>query len=347
MSAEQQLIMLDPRALIAGGQKVRSEEGDLEGLADTIRQHGVLQPLGVTRDQYGYRLVYGHRRRDAAIIAGLREVPCILLEAVSEDEAVVPQVLENLQRLDLNDMDKSNAFGILLNRLTAEGLSQGDALDSLAHTLGLSVRQIQRYLRLRTLSNETQQLISQDLLSVTQAQHLAELTPADRQNAVATLVAEENLSAAETGRLCEALRRNTNIDPAVALAMLRRGERVPRVEVHVTEAVPQFSTGTAAIETQAPWDEPDQTDDEQEPDGAETADEPVMPAPLTHDGNRIRKIHSLDSFMDELQRLAACVQEGDLQRLISQDPAAGIKLKLALRQCKFLAEALAALVALE
>lgn len=51
--------------------------------------------------------------------------------------------------------------------------------------------------------------------------------------------------------------------------------------------------------------------------------------------------------MDELQRLAACVQEGDLQRLISQDPAAGIKLKLALRQCKFLAEALAALVALE
>ncbi|MCE5259636.1 MAG: ParB N-terminal domain-containing protein, partial [Chloroflexi bacterium] len=59
--SDQRLVYLDPRELISSGRKVRSKEGDLDGLAATIRQHGLLQPLGVTQDAYGYRLVFGHR----------------------------------------------------------------------------------------------------------------------------------------------------------------------------------------------------------------------------------------------------------------------------------------------
>ncbi len=347
MMSDQRLVYLDPREIISSGRKVRSEEGDIAGLAATIRQHGLLQPLGVTQDAYGYRLIYGHRRRDAAIVAGMERVPCILVDAVSEDEAVVPQVLENLQRLDLNDMDKCRAFSVLLARLISQGTAHGEALNSLADTLGLSVRQIQRYLRLSTLNAQVQQLIAQDALSVTQAQHLAEITPQDRQLAVAELVVEESLSAAETGRLCEGLRRNKNIEPATALAMLRRGERIPVVEMRVSETVPQFNAAPAVSEAEAPWEEPGGDDgvERVEPDN-DREDDAAPFAPVTQDGNRVRRIHSLDSFMDELQRLTACVQEGDLQHLIEQDEGASLKLTLAARQLKFLAEAVSALAAL-
>ena len=348
MPTEQRITYLNPREIISSGRKVRSDEGDLEGLAETIRQHGLLQPLGVTRDPTGYRLVYGHRRRDAAIIAGLVRVPCILLDDLSEEEAVIPQVLENLQRLELNDMDKSQAFGLLLDRLTHQGLAQSEALDSMARTLGLSVRQIQRYLRLRLLSTEVQLLIAQDELGVTQAQHLVEITPLSRQQQVAELVVEESLSAAELGRLCDALRHNTNVDPRVALAALRRGERVPVVEMRASDSVPRLSSTPGETQADAPWDvatvDPDEQDDESESEDG-LADGHAF-EPLTHDGNRVRKIHSLDSFMDELQRLTSCVQEGDLQRLSDQDPVSAVKLKLAARQFKFLADAFAALAAL-
>jgi ParB family transcriptional regulator, chromosome partitioning protein len=348
MPTEQRITYLNPREIISSGKKVRADEGDLQGLAETIRQHGLLQPLGVTQEAAGYRLVYGHRRRDAAIIAGLERVPCILLDDLSEEEAVIPQVLENLQRLELNDMDKSQAFGLLLDRLTHQGLSQGEALDSMARTLGLSARQIQRYLRLRTLSTEVQLLIAQEELGVTQAQHLVEINSPSRQQQVAELVVEESLSAAELGRLCDALRHNANVDPRVALAALRRGERVPVVEMRASDAVARLNSTAGGAETDAPWDavtaDPDeQGDDTEAPDGA--PDGHTL-EPLTHDGNRIRKLHSLDSFMDELQRLASCVQEGDLQHLAEQDPAAAVKIKLAARQFKFLAEAFAALAAL-
>jgi len=92
----------------------------------------------VTREPYGYRLLFGHRRRDAAIIAGLEQVPCLLLPSSDDEEAVLPQVIENMQRLELNDMEKSRALAILVERLHASGLAQGEALAELAKMLGLS-----------------------------------------------------------------------------------------------------------------------------------------------------------------------------------------------------------------
>ena len=65
--------------------------------------------------------------------------------------------------------------------------------------------------------------------------------------------------------------------------------------------------------------------------------------PSTRDGNRVFKIHSLDSFADEVQRLVACVKEGDLQRLLEQDPQGTLKTRLVARQLRFLAEAVGAL----
>jgi ParB family chromosome partitioning protein len=349
MIREQRLLYLNPRDLQPSRRNVRSDPGDLAGLAETIREHGVLQPLGVTREDGGYRIVYGNRRRDAAIVVGLDRVPCVEVGEVSDAQVLVQQVLENLQRLDLNDLDKARAFCAILERLVQEGASQGEALDALARTLGLSVRQIQRYTRLSQLAPEVQALLAEGELGVTHGQHLVGLEPPSRQAEVARLAVEEGLSAAELARLTAALAHNANIAPQAALEALRRGERVPVVETRLREGLPGHGTGPA--QEAAVWD--DEGDDSQwgeEADDDEGAggEAPVRrgPAglePTTRDGNRVRRLHSMDSFMDEVERLSVCVQEGDLQRFLGDDEAARLKVRLAARQLRFLADTVSAL----
>ncbi len=354
---EQRIVYLNPRDLLTSKRNVRSDPGDLAGLAETIREHGILQPLGVTRDGDAYRVIYGHRRRDAAIVVGLDRVPCMLLQDVAEDDAAVQQTLENLQRLDLNDMEKARAFETLLTHLVDQGHGQGEAQELTARTLGLSSRQIQRYLRLRGLTPAVQQMIMQGDLGVTQAQHLVDL-PLARQEEVAQLAVEESLSAAELARLAAALQRNTNIEAQAALMALRRGERVAIVEQQSREVLQRLNQGAppeqdgAGVEGPAEQDEdgaqvvdrfPTRTEGAPEGAYADGGPEYATMEPSTRDGNRVYKIHSLDSFADEVQRLVNCVQEGDLQRLLEQDPHGNMKARLVVRQLRFLADAVGAL----
>jgi len=353
-----QIIYLNPRDLLPSQPNVRSDPGDLAGLAETIREHGILQPLGVTREGRDYRIVYGNRRRDAAIVVGLERVPCVVIDAREDEQVVVQQVLENLQRLDLNDLDQARALHELAARLTAQGLSQGEALERMARTLGLSTRQMQRYLRLLNLAPGVQRLIAQGELGVTHAQHLADLSPASRQEEVAQLAVEESLSAAEISRLCAALARNANIDAHLALHLLRRDERVPTVEPRPVESLPHFGPEPAAEggpqrrEAAEGWDEEEARDAALPGAGHEAPpwDEEAAARgdfahlePTTRDGHRVLKIHSLDAFVDEVARLTRCVQDGDLQRLLGEDEAGRVKLRLAARQLRFLAQAVEAI----
>jgi len=357
--SEIRLLYLNPRDLLPSRSNVRSVPGDLAGLAETIREHGILQPLGVSPEGDTYRVVYGNRRREAAIVVGLDRVPCILVEIKDDDDIVVQQVLENLQRLDLNDLDKSRAFDRLAEHLESQEGSRTDALEAMARTLGLSSRQIQRYLRLQQLSPIVQQLIAQGEMGVTHGQHLVDIKPTDRQEAIAEIVVEESLSAAELSRLCSALMHNANIAPETALEMMRRGERVPMVEAHISESVPHFGPGPGPREPQdADLGDIDEESDDQAPPwesgptrefdapyggGQEGDGDFAHLQPKTRDGNRVLRIHSLDSFMDELQRLTQCVQDGDLQQFLGEDEAGLVKLGLAARQLKFLSDAVTAL----
>ena len=107
------LVLINPREIRPDPDNVRREgPDDLEGLAESIREHGLLQPLGVARENGGFRVVYGSRRRAAAIMAGLEEVPCLVVQSSAEDR-LVRQMLENLQRRDLGDMDKAEGFAAL------------------------------------------------------------------------------------------------------------------------------------------------------------------------------------------------------------------------------------------
>ena len=82
MAQDRRIVYINPRDLLPSKDNVRSDPGDLAGLAETIREHGILQPLGVMREGDAYRIIYGNRRRDAAIVVGLDRVPCLVLEDV-------------------------------------------------------------------------------------------------------------------------------------------------------------------------------------------------------------------------------------------------------------------------
>ena len=127
-----------------------------DGLAElsaSIREHGILQPLSVRRVPDGYELVSGERRLRAAKLAGLREVPCILLAVDGENSSLLALV-ENLQRRDLDFFEEAAALSRLIQTY---GLSQEEA----ARRVGKSQSAVANKLRLLRLSPACRELLDQ------------------------------------------------------------------------------------------------------------------------------------------------------------------------------------------
>jgi ParB family transcriptional regulator, chromosome partitioning protein len=336
MARIRNILYLNPRDLEADGMNSRRDFGDLVGLAETIREHGVLQPLGVSALVDGYRVVYGNRRREAAIVVGLDAVPCVVLDEQNEEERLLCQLLENVQRKALNDMEQGLAFRRLrdgLARRAAPGTSERALNESVAKQLGLSPRTIQRYVALCELPLPVQELLRKEEITVTHAQHLHALGNDDRIVEVSTLAAEQGLSAADVGRLCAGLTRNPNIDAQEALERLRQGTEVPAVGADSAHVAERMARPPKVTED----DDEDLWDDE-----AVDPEEDAFPSePRTEDGNRRFLIRSLDSFMDELGRLVRCVECGDLSRYVGADPKGKSKAIIAMRQLAYLSREVA------
>ncbi len=338
MDTRRDIRWLDPRDLVDDPENVRREQddGEIAGLAATIREYGVLQPLGVRRVDGHYALVYGGRRRRAAIQAGLATVPCVEVEE-REGDRLTFQLLENLQRRDLNDMDKADGFASLRRSLqtTHPGLRDSSLDDLTAQTLGLSIRTVQRYLALRELTEPVRDLTRRGDLSVTQAQHLRSVDDPEKQEQMARIAVERGASAAIVSRACNALSRQPALTAEMAFLSGLRGEEVPIAKVQKAANEPTKLAPRPKLEEA-------ESDADLWPEDKLAADEVEPPALVTADGNRVFRIHTVDAFCDEVARLARCLQEGDLARAAKADAEAATKLKLSRRQADFVARQLAA-----
>ncbi|MHB1006290.1 MAG: ParB/RepB/Spo0J family partition protein [Chloroflexota bacterium] len=337
MGRIREILNINPRELEPDPHNARTDIGDLVGLAETIREHGVLQPLGVARRNGNYRVVYGNRRREAAIVVGLDSVPCLLLDGEDATETMLCQLLENLQRKPLNDMEQGRALKRLRDSFAEAnptGISERVLNDLVAKQLGLSPRTIQRYIALCELPAPVQDLLRREELTVTHAQHLLTLSTDARRTEVGTLAADEGLSAADLGRLCGGLVRNPNIAAADALAKVRQGDAVDAITAQSEVAVAERMG--RAPKAQAENDDADLWPGEQVPDEDE---EPRVGG--TMDGNRRYRVRGLDSFMDELSRLVRCAEDGDLEKFVAADQDGKTKAVLALKQLAFLNRAVA------
>ena len=160
-------------------------------LAESIRQYGVLNPLTVRRTAGGgYELVAGERRLRAARVAGLTDVPCLLINADGEDSSVIALV-ENLQRRDLDFFEEANGFKRLIDQF---GLTQEEA----ARKVWKTQSAVANKLRLLRLSQQNMELIRRNNLTERHARALLRLSEeADRIN-VTNYIIEHELNVSRT-----------------------------------------------------------------------------------------------------------------------------------------------------
>ncbi len=185
----------------------RADPESLAELAESIRQHGVLQPLIVTRRQGGYTLVAGERRWRAARLAGLRTVPALLKETTPREQLELALV-ENLQRQDLNALEAASAYQQLIDE---HGLTQ----EEVAARVGKHRSSVANTLRLIRLPSEVRQALAAGELSEGHARALLICPDAAQQRALLERIRSAGLSVRQTE---EAARRLAKGDSPPAAA---------------------------------------------------------------------------------------------------------------------------------
>ena len=183
------------------------DEEALQDLADSIREHGIIQPLTVRRLSSGYyQIIAGERRWRAARIAGLSEVPAIVIEA-DDRKAMELAMIENLQREDLNPIEEAKGYRALQD---VYGMTQ----DDVAQSVGKSRPAVANATRLLALSEPVLKLVEDGTLSAGHARALLPLNDPEMQLAAAKTVIEKGLSVRRAEALAAQLLKDTQEKPA-------------------------------------------------------------------------------------------------------------------------------------
>lgn len=200
----------------------------LADLADSIRQHGIIQPLTVRKLQSGYyQIIAGERRWRAARMAGLSQVPVVVIEA-DDRKAMELAMIENLQREDLNPMEEAEGYHTLMEQY---GLTQEET----SQRVGKSRSAVANALRLLNLCKEVRELVEEGKLTGGHARALVPLTT-DVQQKAAAIIVKDDLSVRQTELLVKKLTAEKPDKPAkdatsvdyAAEAARELGERLGR-----------------------------------------------------------------------------------------------------------------------
>ena len=175
----------------------RFDDESLQELADSISQHGIIQPLTVRKLSSGYyQIIAGERRWRAARLAGLQEVPVIVIEA-DDLKAAELAMIENLQREDLNPMEEAAGFQSLIE---SYHMTQEEA----AQRVGKSRSAVTNALRLLGLTPSVRKLVEEGKLSAGHARALVPLSPSLQESA-ANAIVSGGLSVRQTEALVKRL----------------------------------------------------------------------------------------------------------------------------------------------
>ena len=176
-------------------------EDELSALSRSIAENGILQPLTVRKaSQSEFELIAGERRLRAAILAGMKRVPCIIVKCTDKESAVYA-LLENLQRADLGIFEEARRISRLIRRY---GLTQEQAADKLGKTQST----IANKLRLLKLSGEEQEWIENAGLTERHARALLRIDDEDIRREVLSKIISDNLNVSQTEALVGIYKHN-------------------------------------------------------------------------------------------------------------------------------------------
>ena len=200
------------------------DEGALQELADSITQHGVLQPLLVRPlPTGGYQLVAGERRWRAARMAGLREVPVVIKE-LTDVETMEIAIIENLQREDLNPIEEAEGLQALIDRC---GFTQ----EEIAVSVGKSRPAIANSLRLLRLPQEVRDMTREGRISAGHARALLAFDNEAMIYEVADNIIKNNLTVRDVERLAKMAEKSGTVTRSAK----RRDSFYDEVELSLTE----------------------------------------------------------------------------------------------------------------
>jgi ParB family chromosome partitioning protein len=169
-------------------------DASIEELARSIREHGVVQPLLVSRAGDRYKLIAGERRFRAAQRAGLKVVPVVIKELTQQGDALQIALIENIQREDLNPMEEANAYHQLHEEF---GLTQ----EEISRRVGKERSTVANFLRLLKLPDAVKKLLASGQLSMGHARALLAVESAKKQEQLAERVVKRDLSVRQTEML--------------------------------------------------------------------------------------------------------------------------------------------------
>ena len=206
------VLFLPPRSIRPNPSQPRRifQDEALAELADSIRQHGILQPLSVRRVGAGYELIAGERRLRAAQLAGLNEIPCILMN-MDDRESGMAALVENLQRQDLDFIEEARG---ICDLMTQWSMSQEQA----ARLLGKSQSAIANKLRLLRHSPRVLQALREGGLTERHGRALLKLPTEEEKLAAITVIVRQSMSVARAEKYIQQL-------------LTQAGEKAARVNV--------------------------------------------------------------------------------------------------------------------
>lgn len=169
------IIKLNPEDIQPNDLQPRDifHEDEMQGLVDSIKKYGILQPIIVRPTPHGYMLIAGERRWRAAKQVGLNEIPAIIRHT-DELSNLEIALIENIQREDLNPIEKARAFRELTNKF---GLTQ----EQVAKAMGKDRSSITNYIRLLDLPEEIQENVSRGTVSMGHARALVSIQEREMQ----------------------------------------------------------------------------------------------------------------------------------------------------------------------
>lgn len=178
------------------------DSDNIAELAESIKNHGIIQPLILKKDGTKYTIIAGERRWRASKILGIKEVPAIVMD-LSEKEILEVSLIENIQRQDLNPIEEALAYRKLIEdfKLTQQELSK---------RIGKSRVAISNTMRLINLDERVQQYLIESVISEGHGRALLSIENKDLQYEIAQRIIDENLSVREVEKLIKDLFKKKN-----------------------------------------------------------------------------------------------------------------------------------------
>jgi len=214
--------------------RVVFETGPLEELANSIKQHGIIQPLVLRRVNDKYEIIAGERRYKAATIAGLTKVPAVIAD-VDDNKSAEVAIVENVQRRDLTPIEEARSYKNLLDK---GYLTQAE----LAKKMGISQSAIANKLRLLNLDSEVQDALLNNKISERHARSLLILPSSDEQQKWLRKIIEERMTVRE---LDEALKE------IAAKKEIEVEEDIPLVKALDIDAIKKEATELPKIDEES------------------------------------------------------------------------------------------------